>query len=220
MPAKEYWKAIEQSGWFDQLSISSEDRHRSLLYQNEKKRRAFRSTVADLKEFLLSLQMQATIEGLTETNKNRVAQLILRTNQFNLTSRRHTAADIERMIRSGAILRALSLSDNFGDHGLVGVAIASKKNETAWEIDTFLLSCRVLGRGVENALMRNMLKSITEAGGEKVTGQFLSTKKNRQVCQFYSGLGFRAADGLENIWTWEAAKTPYPHADGITVQNN
>jgi FkbH-like protein len=127
----------------------------------------------------------------------RVAQLLAKTNQFNLTVRRHPAAQIAKMIEAGAVALWLRLSDRFGDHGLVGVAIACPE-EGEWTVDTFLLSCRVIGRGVETALLAQLAATARARGGAELTGWYVPAARNGLVANFYTEQGFAACG--ENRW--------------------
>jgi FkbH-like protein len=142
--------------------------------------------------------MVATLGPVGTDTLPRVAQLLAKTNQFNLTTRRHTAAQIAEMIAGGAVAIWLRLADRFGDHGLVGVAMARPVG-AQWMIDTFLLSCRVIGRGVEAALLAQLAALAKGKGGTELIGEYLPTAKNRLVQDFYPQHGFIACG--ENRWS-------------------
>lgn len=203
--------AIEESGAFDQLSLSAEDRQRVELYRQRSDREQAAQTASSPEEFLASLEMVATIGPVGPATLPRVAQLLAKTNQFNLTTRRHSAGEIEAMIRSGAIALWLRLADRFGESGLVATALARPDGEK-WVIDTFLLSCRVIGRGVETALLAHLAERIAQRGGKFVAGEYLPTAKNALVAEFYARHGFDSCGGG---W-WETnlsrhSPSPPPH---------
>lgn len=192
-----YIATLEESPAFDQLTFSVEDQQRADLYRQEQARSEASQAAASPEEFLASLGMVATIGRVGPETLPRVAQLLAKTNQFNLTTRRHTAAEISGMIANGAVALWLRLADRFGDHGLVGVAIARPAPEQ-WEIDTFLLSCRVIGRGVETALLAQLSNILKAQGGEKLLGEYFPSAKNGIVADFYPRHGFADCGG--NHW--------------------
>jgi FkbH-like protein len=135
--------------------------------------------------------MKAELPPITALTLGRCVQLLAKTNQFNLTSHRHSAQELLQLIESGGIARCLHLSDRFGDLGIVGLAIGVP-GDTAeeWEIDSFLLSCRVLGRAAESLLLNFLLNEILAMGGKRVLALYLPTSKNSQTSRFYSDHGF------------------------------
>ena len=193
----EFIATIEDSGWFDQLVFSAEDEQRTALYRQQAARIEASQTAASPEEFLAGLEMVATIGRVGPETLPRVAQLLAKTNQFNLTTRRHSAAQIAQMIESGAVALWMRLADRFGDHGLVGVAIA-QPIDGAWTIDTFLLSCRVIGRHVETALLAQLAACVRARGGVELTGEYVPSARNSQVADFYPNHGFEACG--ENRW--------------------
>jgi FkbH-like protein len=195
----EFIATIEDSGCFDQLIFSAEDRDRAALYRQETARTEAREAAASPEEFLAGLEMVATMGPVGAETLPRVAQLLAKTNQFNLTTRRHSASELAHMIEGGAIALWLRLADRFGDHGLVGVAIAQPTGGD-WRIDTLLLSCRVIGRGAETALLAELTASIRARGGEsgELVGEYVPSARNGQVRDFYPKHGFMPCG--ENRW--------------------
>jgi FkbH-like protein len=122
----------------------------------------------------------------------RVAQLLAKTNQFNLTTRRHTAADVAALLDKGAVALWARVKDRFGDNGLVGAAIAAPEADGRWVIDTFLLSCRVIGRRVETALLSALSEEVRGRGARALLGEYLPTAKNKPAADFYPKHGFTA----------------------------
>ena len=143
--------------------------------------------------------MVATIGEVSTETLPRVAQLLAKTNQFNLTTRRHTAAEIEAMISGGAVALCMRLADRFGDNGLVGVAIAIGA-DVEWKIDTLLLSCRVIGRGAETALLAEVAARVKG----RLVGEYLPTAKNSLVADFYPRHGFTPCG--EGVWQFDLSK--------------
>jgi FkbH-like protein len=123
-----------------------------------------------------------------------VVQLINKTNQFNLTTRRYSEAQVAAMPEQGWRVYGLRVQDRFGDEGLVGVAIIAPGPEGAWELDTLLMSCRVIGRGIETALLAFVAEEARRAGGTRLTGWFVPTGKNELVRDLYSRHGFSLAE--------------------------
>jgi FkbH-like protein len=205
--------AVEDSGWFDRLTLSAEDGARTELYRAQSVRQAAEQTADSREEFLASLGLVATIGAVDAETLPRVAQLLAKTNQFNLTTRRHNAADVQAMLDAGAVALWLRLADRFGDHGLVGVALALPGE--MWRIDSFLLSCRVIGRGVETALLARVCELVRARGGKELIGEYMPTAKNALVAEFYPQHGFTSAgEGTWRLALAEGVKTP-PH---ITLQ--
>ncbi len=192
-----YIATLAESSAFDQLTFSTEDQQRANLYRQQQARDEASQTATSPEEFLASLGMVATIGRVGPETLPRVAQLLAKTNQFNLTTRRHSAAQISEMIEKGAVVLWLRLADRFGDHGLVGVAIARPAHEQ-WEIDTFLLSCRVIGRGVETALLAQLSAVVQTQGGKDLLGEYCPSAKNGIVAGFYARHGFASCGG--NHW--------------------
>lgn len=207
-----YIDCIESSGVFDRLSLSVEDRQRTALYREQSARTTAEQQAGSMEEFLQSLALVATIGFVDADTLPRVAQLLAKTNQFNLTTRRHSAADVLAMLDRGAIALWLRLADRFGDHGLVGVAIALPGEAGVWRIDSFLLSCRVIGRGVEVAFLARLAALARERGARELMGEYIFTPKNGLVADFYPQQGF--AEHGAGQWcldlTQPAVKSP-PH---------
>ncbi|MEG1680932.1 MAG: hypothetical protein RR326_12615, partial [Stenotrophomonas sp.] len=142
------------------------------------------------------------------TDQARIVQLINKTNQFNLTTRRYGDAEVEQLMATpGAVLLSLRLSDTFGDNGIISIIVAlpSREADAEWIIDTWLMSCRVLGRGVEQAALQVLVEQAREAGAKRLVGQFRATAKNGMVAAHYEKLGFslRSQDESGSDWVLE-----------------
>lgn len=177
---------------FDTLAITEEDRRRHYDYRV----RAVRNVGAhkdDLDEFLESLQMEATIEEIGLTNIERVVAMLGKTNQFNLTTRRHSRAEVQSMIAaSGTIGLALRLRDKFGDQGIVAVSLAIRgRQDATLVVDSFLVSCRALGRGVEDSLWSALLERAADEGIRRLQTEYLTSPKNALAANFYNRLGLQ-----------------------------
>jgi FkbH-like protein len=213
-PATSYVTQFSQHGYFDSLTFSSEDKKRSEMYVNDKKRKEYSKQAGLLEDYLKSLHLAAEIGTPGDDLIPRVSQLTQKTNQFNLTTRRYTEGDIHNFLNSTSHdVYYMRLSDKVSDLGLIGVAIVNFAGEQA-EIDTFLLSCRALGRGAEDALMHHILTQINNHGSKTVTGNYIETAKNSQVSDFYVKQGFRkVSDNSTSIFCFEIKESvlrPFP----------
>jgi FkbH-like protein len=185
-----YIRALDRHRYFEAMGISAEDLKRTQFYRADKQRQELESSVADLDSFLKSLDMVARIEPVVESTLERTVQLINRSNQFNLTTRRYSNADLVHLMSNASwITRTISLSDRFGDNGLISVLLAREDGD-ALVIDTWLMSCRVLKRGVERLLLNNIVAHASSRGLNRVVGEYISTSKNGLVRDHYRNLGF------------------------------
>lgn len=177
-------------GYFDSLTYSVEDRTKSAMYRAEAKRKALQTDSTDMGQYLQSLQMRLEFGLADSFSIPRVAQMTQKTNQFNLTTRRYTEDDIREFVESPLHdVVHVSLSDRFGDMGIIGSAVIDRKQDVAL-LDSLMLSCRALGRSVEDALMAEVLGLALRKGAKRAVGLFIPTAKNAQVADFYSKRGF------------------------------
>ncbi len=198
-----YAQALRDSPVFERLDLSAEDRERGRYYAEERLRSKLQASAGSLEDFYWSLQMEAEISTATRETLSRVAQLTQKTNQFNLTTRRYSEQQIADMAADpGWRIYSLRLRDRFGDNGLVGVAITHLQ-EGACEIDTFLLSCRVIGRTAETAFLGTVAEQARRSGGERLLGWFLPTKKNGPAKEFYPSHGFVCTREAQEGSRWE-----------------
>jgi FkbH-like protein len=190
-----YIRALDRQRYFEALTISAEDLKRTEFYRADAKRSALESSAGDLDAFLQSLSMIARIEPVVDSTVERTVQLINRSNQFNLTTRRYTNADVLNVMKDpNWITRTISLRDRFGDNGLISVLLA-KAESGGLVIDTWLMSCRVLKRGVERFLQNHLVAAARERGLTRVLGEYIPTQKNALVREHYRNLGFTQIDG-------------------------
>jgi len=184
-------RLLSRDGLFDTLATSAEDRKRSSLYRSEAERTRARLEFASADQYLASLGLVVTIRPAREEDAARVSQLTQKTNQFNLTIRRYSAARIEDFSRSGdAAVFSLQVSDRFGDSGLTGVLIALREGKLG-RIDTFLLSCRVLGRNLETTFLERCLTLLEERWDvSEWLSEYIASPKNAQTADFYLKAGF------------------------------
>jgi FkbH-like protein len=185
-----YARAVRDFAAFERLAISEEDRQRAKYYAADKQRAVLEQSAASREDFFRSLGQEAEITPVDELTLARVAQLTQKTNQFNLTTKRYTEQQIEELARRpGWRVLSIKVRDRYADNGLVGVAITQDRGEIC-EIDTFLLSCRVIGRTVETALLAYLGEEARERGLRRLYGWFLPTKKNAPARDFYREHGF------------------------------
>ncbi|MGD0506036.1 MAG: HAD-IIIC family phosphatase [Steroidobacteraceae bacterium] len=197
-------RALDRHRYFEALAISREDLQRRDFYRANSERQALESSVESLDDFLRSLEMQARIEPVGALNVERTVQLINRSNQFNLTTKRYTNADVLEFANNPAwITLTVSLKDRFGDNGLISVLLARVESDSL-VIDTWLMSCRVLKRGVEALLLNCVFAAAKKRGLNRLVGDYLPTAKNDLVREHYPTLGFARIGSLTDGQTqWE-----------------
>jgi FkbH-like protein len=197
-------QALDRHRYFETLTISGEDLKRKEFYRANSEREALESSAGSLDDFLRSLEMQARIEPVGAMNVERTVQLINRSNQFNLTTKRYTNADVLEFTASpNWITRTVSLKDRFGDNGLISVLFARVESDSLI-IDTWLMSCRVLKRGVEALLLNDLVGHMAQHGLGRVVGEYVPTAKNGLVRGHYQSLGFAHIGGDTGEHTlWE-----------------
>lgn len=186
-----YGNALEESLSFDAFTLTEEDRKRGGFYQVEKERRELLGKTTSLDEYIRSLEMVVTLGNFDDRNLPRIAQLVGKTNQFNLTTRRHDEGRLREMLKFGAIGIWARVEDRFGDNGLVGVGLAVPERDHVWRIDLFLMSCRVIGRSVETVLLAGLERLVHRRGGREIQGEFLATKKNLPAADLFQRHGYR-----------------------------
>jgi len=190
-------------------TLTDEDLGRVSGYRSNDLRNTLQMQSATYDEYLSSLEMKAKVQSVNSSSLNRTVQLINKTNQFNLTTRRYNEADVYKMLedRNHWQVLSLCLTDVYQNYGQVGCAILNRENNCV-TIDVLLMSCRVLGRTVERAFMSALFDVVNAWGAKEVKGVFIPSTKNQQVALFYSSCGFEQA-GLElddgtTVWTREA----------------
>jgi FkbH-like protein len=215
-----YTSALSECAAFDYLSISDEDLQRADLYRQDHHRQQLEQTSHSVADFLRQLDMKAVCGFVGSDTLPRVSQLMAKTNQLNVTTRRYTAGELLKMRDGGAVSIWLRLSDRFGDNGLVGVAIATPTTTTKeqWLVDSLVLSCRVIGRQAEGLLLSQLSNLIEQRGGSELIGEFLPTAKNAPAAAIFSDCGFEALDEAGHRWRWDLAKGPIPKPDFIHVE--
>jgi FkbH-like protein len=198
-------RTLAAAGYFESVAFSDEDRRRADDYQANARRVALQGTVGDIDAYLRSLDMEIVFKPFDATGRARIAQLINKSNQFNLTTRRYSEAEVASAEADPArFTLQVRLTDAFGDNGMICVVICVEDQPQTWTIDTWLMSCRVLGRGVERMVLREILAQARHAGIKRLVGVYRPTERNQMVSGHYEGLGFVAAGGAGDATFWEA----------------
>lgn len=185
-------EAIAASGWFEAVAVTEEDFARSAQYAANTAREALRADATDLDSYLASLNMRLFWRPFDRIGLARITQLINKTNQFNLTTRRYTEDETTALIGTDGVCGLqFRLLDTFGDNGMIGVVILRRtETPTTWTIDTWLMSCRVLGRRVEQAMLGIVAATARSLGAATLHGQFIASGRNDMVAEHYPKLGF------------------------------
>jgi FkbH-like protein len=188
----DYAPFLESLNLFEVTSFSNEDRLRTRQYQEEATRASFEKSFANEDEYLSSLLMKSAVKRFDKFETPRIAQLTQRSNQFNLRTVRYTEGDIEA-IRSdpNCIGLSFTLSDRFGEYGLISVIVLRRIAPDTALIDTWLMSCRVLKRGMEQHVLNYVVVAARQAGFRRVVGEYIATPKNGMVKDHYERLGFQ-----------------------------
>ncbi len=197
-----YIQALSSQSYFEMVAFSQEDKKRNAFYKENIQRSEWESGFSDISDYLKSLQMRMDVSEINEFNLPRAAQLINKSNQFHLTTTRYSESDIKFMQEANDQFSiCFSLKDCFGDNGLISV-IFLKEAEDALLIDTWVMSCRVLSRGVEEFIMREVIDRAQDLKCLTVLGKYFPTKKNKLVENLYERLGFQLAREDQGKTTW------------------
>lgn len=197
-----YIKALENGKYFEQIVVSQDDLKRNQSYMENKKRNDLEHEYERYDDFLKNLSMEAEIKPFTEIYFDRITQLTNKSNQFNLTTKRYSRAEIESVAQDNSYITLYGrLKDKFGDNGLVSVVIGSIK-ESVLSIDLWLMSCRVLRRGFEYAMFAELLLICKDKGISEIKGNYYKTAKNSMVKDFYQDLGFSCVEKKDEYSSW------------------
>lgn len=200
-----YARCIADAGYFEALSVTAEDTERTKQYQANLQRETLQASATDLKGYLASLKMELWVKSFDRMDLKRVVQLINKTNQFNLTTRRYTEEEVAALIDApDAFGLHFRLTDSLGDNGIISIIIARRdRKDSQMTIDTWLMSCRVLGRQVESACMNVVAQRAKNLGVAEIIGEYIPTAKNDMVKEHYQKLGFLAVSknsGAGSVW--------------------
>lgn len=189
-----YVRALAESLLFESASFTEEDAQKTVQYRARAEIARLQGASESLEDFYESLQMRAVIAPFDALHLPRIVQLIGKTNQFNLTTRRHTMQQVQAFMNDDDCVHLyLKLRDRFTDHGLVGLVIARKDGDVL-DIDTLLMSCRVIGRTAEHALLAKLCEEARARGCTSLRGTHIPTAKNVMVSDLFANLGFKRAD--------------------------
>lgn len=203
-PAR-YVQALARYPWLETASLTDEDRRRTAQYQARAQIADLQARATTMDEFLEGLEMRATIAPFNDLRLPRITQLVNKTNQFNLTTRRYSETELRRFAADDRYVDlSLELRDRFADHGLVGVLIARHDGDEM-DIDTFLMSCRVVGRTVEAAMLERLRREAVRRGCDRLVGRYVPSAKNALAKDVYETLGFVPAgrEGPATLWTFD-----------------
>jgi FkbH-like protein len=194
-----YAQTVSDAGYFEALAVTKEDLERTELYQTNRSRLSALTSSTDLESYLKSLEMHLIWRRFDQVGLQRIVQLINKSNQFNLTTRRYTPDEVTGVINDPQALGLqLRLIDRFGDNGVIAIIIGRVKDQSLY-LDTWIMSCRVLGRQVEQATLSIIVAEATRLGIDRLVGEYIPTPKNSMVQRHYPNLGFsidrETADG-------------------------
>lgn len=199
-----YIRVLDHSGFFEVTNLSDDDRKRNEMYKENQQRQQLQSSFADYGQYLQSLEMKATIRPFEELYFPRIAQLTNKSNQFNLTTKRYTQEDIAQLAADSCSITLYGrLEDRFGDNGIVSL-LAGHRQGDELHMDLWLMSCRVLKRDMEYAMMDALVKTAGAQGVQTIYGYYYPTAKNHMVQEFYRLMGFeKISEDAEGNSTWK-----------------
>ena len=198
-----YARTLIAAGYFESISFSAEDGKRADFYQDNAKRVEILNQSSNIDDYLMSLEMKMTLTPFDAAGRSRISQLINKSNQFNLTTKRYSEMEVKKFEEDRFFYtRQIRLKDVFGDNGMISVIIC-KKGSDVWTIDTWLMSCRVLGRRVELAALQDIILNAKKAGVKILIGKYYPTSRNVIVKDHYNKLGFTNTSVDEGNETWE-----------------
>lgn len=211
---------IEQNGYFETGSLSEDDINRNKFYSENQERAKVLSTFENYQDFLASLNMEAEIKPFSDVYIERITQLINKTNQFNLTTKRYTVTEVESIATGENFIPLYGkLTDKFGDNGLIAIVIGEIVGDKCI-IDTWLMSCRVLKRDMEFAMLDMLVEECKKRGVSEILGTYIRTPKNNMVTNLYSEFGFELTSNEgEDVTNWRLSLDDYNKKE-ITIKIN
>lgn len=199
----QFIRILDKNAYFEVVTLSEDDKHRNEMYKANAMRKEQEKSFGNYSDFLKSLEMEAVIRGFEPVYYSRIAQLTNKSNQFNLTTKRMTQAEVEQMAQDpGYITLYGKLKDKFGDNGVVSLVIGKKNGDTL-ELILWLMSCRVLKRDMEQAMLDTLVWQSRESGIRKLHGYYYKTAKNAMVKDFYGAMGFQKLSEKDGDSEWE-----------------
>ena len=209
-----YVACIAAAGYFEGLSVTSEDKQRASQYRENSERELLRESITDIDKYLANLGMELRCAALHAIGLPRIVQLINKTNQFNLTTRRYTDAEVQAVLADASRLHLqFRLLDRFGDNGVIGLVIGNLNADREIFLDTWLMSCRVLGRQVEVATLNVVVRRARMMGALALIGLYRPSAKNAMVKDHYQRLGFRLTNESNGETTWRLALEGYKETE-------
>ncbi|HHQ4919528.1 TPA: hypothetical protein ACSPZ8_004496, partial [Aeromonas hydrophila] len=182
----EYADFIASLPCFASISLTEEDKVRGTKYKSRQLALSDKNKFTSKLDYLKSLQMKLSFSPISDSNKQRILQLIAKTNQFNTTTRRHSEVELERLQSNGSHIATISLSDRYSSNEIIGVLILQPQNNDVLDIETFILSCRVLGRGIETGALVWAMNYAKANGFNALRGLFILTERNKPAADIYS----------------------------------
>jgi len=219
----EYASVINGLGVLERPVVSDEDARRTELYRQEHARQSARKSVVSPEEFLRDLQLEIVAMPIDANNLDRALQLISKTNQFNLTTRRHTRENLASLASDPDVYAyCYRVSDRFGDAGVTGICVAYRDGESSFQIDTLLLSCRVIGRTVENAILEHLRRWLVEKGVSQLYGEYLPTAKNGLVSNLLPRFDFTLISDTDNrkVYKYTHLDKPFTNSFAKIIEGN
>ena len=197
-----YLEFIEGLNCFNSMTLTEEDKEKGKMYASQRIRQSLKESLRDVQDFLKELGTSIDLAYANEFNTPRISQLTMKTNQFNLTTKRYTEEQIKNLgSDKNYLVLCANAKDRFGDNGITSVAIL-KKEKDEWTIDTFLLSCRIIGRDIEKAILKFIIDEAKKNKIDFLKGQYIPTQKNTPAKDFYKENGFKLESFGNNIETW------------------
>ena len=198
-PSK-YVRTIQEMNEFNSLKITDEDKQRGLMYSQQRERKTFENSANSLEDFLKNMDLKITIKKANSFTIPRISQLILKTNQFNLTTKRYSLEEIQKISQNdNVMIGCVQVEDKFGDNGITAAFIVEKNGTKEWILDTFLLSCRVMGRQIEKSILGYIIKIAKQNNVDKIIANFIPTKKNQPIENFLPNCGFKKENDFWSI---------------------
>lgn len=199
----QFIRILDKNAYFEVIALSEDDKHRNEMYKANAMRKEQEESFGNYSDFLKSLEMEAVIRGFEPVYYSRIAQLTNKSNQFNLTTKRMTQAEVEQMAQDPEYITLYGkLKDKFGDNGVVSLVIGKKAGDTL-ELILWLMSCRVLKRDMEQAMLDTLVLRSRESGIRKLHGYYYKTAKNAMVKEFYGTMGFQKLSEKDGDSEWE-----------------
>jgi len=210
-----YTRTLQELNYFDAPMLSAEDKQRAQYYRNEKKRQELQKDFMSLDNWLESLEIKIRVEGLDEINLPRTAQLFNKTNQMNLSTRRLSEGELKKWAEeAGHQSWVFHVSDKFGDSGLTGILSVAENGDQAQIVD-FILSCRVMGRKVEETMVYTAYQYAKSLGLKSLRAEYLPTPKNKPCLKFWQSAPFEASG---NIYSFDLNKE-FPLPESVSVES-